>query len=188
MGFIDGMKSLGHALKPFGGTLAKMAASAVPGGAVAANLLDAVRDATGSASSDPEELANAVAQADPETAAKIRAADQKAELELAKIALKHYQIDAQDRADARQMQIKTRNPVLIWLGIGVIAGGIAVITYFGTLLAGGREISDFGQYYLTSALSYIFAAVMAVVTFYFGSSHGAETIQEKLSDRFNGKG
>ena len=187
MGFADGMKALGRALKPFGGTLAKVAASAVPGGAVAANLLDTVRDAVGSASTDPEELANAVAQADPETAARIRAADQKHALEMRKIALETYQTDQRDRASARQMQIKTKNPALIWLGTGIIASGVLVIAYFGTLLASGREISDFGQYFLTSALSYIMAAVMTVVAFYYGSSHGAETIHESMSDRLDGR-
>ena len=131
MGFKDGMKALGSALKPFGGTLARLALNAVPGGAVASQVIDAVRDATGSASTDPEELANAVAQADPEVAAKIRAADQQYELEVLRIKSEHDQVIAVQagkvvRAEAKGESWLQRN----WRPIGMLTLLALIVSYF----------------------------------------------------------
>ena len=131
MGFKDGMKALGGALKPFGGTLARLALNAVPGGAVASQVIDAVRDATGSASTDPEELANAVAQADPETAARIRAADQQYELEVLRIKSEHDQVIAVQagkvvRAEAKGESWLQRN----WRPVTMLTFVALVVTYF----------------------------------------------------------
>ena len=131
MGFIAGMKSLGNKLKPIAPTLGRLALNAVPGGSVAAQVLDAVRGATGSASNDPEELANAVAQADPAQAAAIRAADQQFELEMFRAAAQHDQAIAATqgkvvRAEAKGESWLQRN----WRPVTMLTFVALVVSYF----------------------------------------------------------
>ena len=131
MGFVDGMKNLGKKLAPIAPTLGRLALSAVPGGAVASRVIDAVRDATGSASTDPEELANAVAQADPATAAAIRAADRKFELEMYKVATEHEQTIVREQrkvvvAEAKGDSWLQRN----WRPIGMLTLLALIVSYF----------------------------------------------------------
>ena len=131
MGFIDGMKKLGGALKPIAPTLGRLALSAVPGGSVAAQVLDSVRAATGSASNDPDELANAVAQADPAVAARIRAADQQYELEVLRIKTAHDQAIAGEQrkvvvAEAQGESWLQRN----WRPVTMLTFVALVVSYF----------------------------------------------------------
>ena len=131
MGFVDGMKKLGSALKPFGGALAKTAAMAVPGGAAAAQLLDAVGQALGSNERDPNKLAEMVADASPEQAASIRAADQAHELEMYKVATEHEQAIVREQrkvvvAEAKGESWLQRN----WRPATMVTFVALVVSYF----------------------------------------------------------
>ena len=131
MGFVDGMKKLGGALKPFGGTLAKVALSAVPGGAAAAQLLDAVGTSLGTDDRDPDRLATMVAQADPAQAAAIRAADQQHRLEMYRMATEYEQAVVAEqgkvvRAEATGESWLQRN----WRPVTMLAFVALVISYF----------------------------------------------------------
>ena len=131
MGFIDGMKSLGNKLKPFGGALAKTALMAVPGGAAAAQLLDTVGVSLGTSERDPNKLAEMVAEASPEQAAAIRAADQAHELEMFRVATSHEQAIVATQGSVIKAEAKgdswlQRN----WRPIGMLVLLALIVSYF----------------------------------------------------------
>lgn len=131
----------------------------------------------GSAQKDPAALTEAVLGMSPDTAAKMRAADQDFAATMKKLDIDVIQIAEKDRESARLMQVQTKDPTP-----RLIAGGI-IVGFFGLAgLMAFRDIPVANHDVFMSLLGSLGTCVVAVVSFYFGSSAGSQAKDATIRD------
>jgi hypothetical protein len=172
------LKSLGKAIAKFAPLLG--AVLPIPGGAA---LGVAIKTAFGADDADDKELANIIA-ASPDAAVKLRQieADHKIQIEkiLSEQAIAQLNADtvaigkeAEDRASAREMALKSRiwgidNIIKGWLAFSSVL--IIVICLYGILQS---KISEQEVTLINGILNLVAGTYLAMAGFYFGSSFNA---------------
>ena len=122
-------------------------------------------------------LTAAVLGMSPETAAKMRAADQDFAIKLKQLDIDLEALAAKDRDSARAMQTQTRSVVP-----GMLAGGVTA-GFFGLLgLMAFRPIPEVNHDALMMMLGALGAAFTGVVQFFFGSSAGSQAKDATIRD------
>lgn len=115
---------------------------------------------------NPEKgLKNYIKQATPEQLAAIKAADNNFKLEMEKMGIDLAQIAAEDRKNARAMQVKTRTKLVPFLALFIIMACFSLpsFLFFKDMPTENRD--------LINNLFYLLVGYAGnVVTFYFGSS------------------
>lgn len=122
----------------------------------------------------PEEVR--VALADPAAAVKLREIESARSIRLQELVLDQARIAAEDRKDARGMQIATRSKVPALLAILVTVGFFGVL---GSMLAGIWKPDDNNA--LLILLGSLGTSWGAIVNFYFGSSASSDRKTELLA-------
>ena len=182
----NAFKALGRGLKKTAPALAGVLSTAIPGGPLASAAVKAIAGAVGGDPDDPAALAKQVAAADPETAAKIHAADQAFTLELRKVEVEVLKLDAGDRGDARQMQTATKSRMVPALATVTIAGFFILTGVMIWLLTvSGHDLSQGAIALIGSAYTAAAALALGVNNFYFGSSSGNEVISGHLAEKIS---
>lgn len=131
----------------------------------------------GTAEKDPGALTEAVLGMSPETAAKVRAADQDFAAKMKQLDIDVISIAEKDRESARAMQVQTKDPTP-----RLIAGGI-ILGFFGLSgLMAFRDIPVANHDVLLTLIGSLGTCVVAVVSFYFGSSAGSQAKDATIRD------
>lgn len=115
---------------------------------------------------DPEKgLKNYIKQATPEQLAAIKAADNQFKLDMEKMGIDLAQIEAEDRKNARAMQIKTKSKLVPFLALFITMACFSLpsLLFFKDMPTENRDLINNLFYLLVGHAS-------SVVTFYFGSS------------------
>ena len=115
---------------------------------------------------DPEKgLKNYLKQANPEQLAAIKTADNQFKLDMERMGIDLAEIAAEDRKNARAMQVKTRTKLVPFLALFIIMAcfSLAAFLFFKDIPSANRDLIN------------IFFGLLVgyagnVVTFYFGSS------------------
>lgn len=142
------------------------------GGPMAGMAVKAIADKLGCAP-DEQSVANAI-QMDPSAAMK-----------LAEIDLKQFELENQDRANARDREIKLATsesaPVITKVVTPVIALGVLVLSFalFGVLVF--IEVRPEAKDILIYVLGVLSSAVTQILSYYFGSSQGSKDKSEALA-------
>ncbi|MEO1137464.1 MAG: hypothetical protein AAFW68_12800 [Pseudomonadota bacterium] len=117
---------------------------------------------------DEDALANAVTQASPETLLALKQAEQAFQLALREAQVEEQRIDADDRANARERQIKMNDWTPSALGALVILGFFVVL---GVMVA--RKLPPGAETEFSIMLGALATMTAAVVNYFFGSSAGS---------------
>lgn len=112
-----------------------------------------------------EEAQQALININPETAAKVRAADQQFALDMERLGVDLEKIDAEDRASARkrEMEVKDKTPAMI--GAFILLGFFSALVMLAVHEVPGENKEAF--FILLGALS---ASLTSLIQYYYGSS------------------
>ncbi len=140
----------------------------VAGRAIGAALL-------GKPDASEDELEAAVLSADPAALLKLRAAEQQFKADMKKLDVDLEKIAASDRANARDRQIKTGDPMPAVIALAALAGffGILGAMVFVVLPPGAAAP-------LNVMLGTLGGLVLSIGNYYFGSSRGSAEKTEML--------
>jgi hypothetical protein len=128
-----------------------------------------------------KEIGNALASADPEILARLKEADTKFETRMAELGIDLEEIHAQDRASARNREIKVGGHATPMLAAVVIGGFLLMAGY---LIGWGMpETASAGL--IGTVIGYVSAKADQVVSYYFGSSAGSARKNELLNRNQN---
>lgn len=131
----------------------------------------------GAAEKDPSALTAAVMGMSPDTAAKVRAADQDFAAKMKQLDIDVVSIAEKDRESARLMQTQTKDPTPRFIAGGVIVG------FFGLVgMMAFRDIPVANHDVLLTLVGTLGACVTAVVSFYFGSSSNSQAKDATIRD------
>ena len=158
---------LGTALGgPFGGMATKAIADAIltPGDAEATPLIEL-----------PGKIADAL-ETNAEAVARLAAADQAFNSEMLAIGVDIMELDAADRADARQMQIKNKTLIV------PILAGITVAAFFGVVFWVLTGKVTLESTLLGFILGQVSSKAEQVYNYFFGSSQGSKNKEQILSN------
>lgn len=126
------------------------------------------------------ESAMADALLNPEQVVQLKLAEQQHVENMAQLGFKTVtdieKINADDRANARAMQISTRSIIVPVIALVIVVGFLALLSL---LLLGKMHVTD--QQALILLLGGLSTSFTAVVMFYFGSSSGSERKTELLA-------
>lgn len=166
---------MGFDIKKLIGTVAPTLATAL-GGPLAGVAAGAIADALGLADKSDEALERALVNAKPEDLLKIKQAENQFKLDMKRLELRPEEMENEDRASARAMNIATKDGLLPWLAVGVV-GTFCVVTVlmlFGTVKA--EEVIA------GTLLGYLSAKAEQVLSFYFGSSKASRGKDQALAE------
>jgi hypothetical protein len=150
------------------GTVAPALATAL-GGPLAGVAVRAIAEKVlGKSEASEADVAAAVAGASPELLLKLKQADQNFARAMAEAGVKLEELEAQDRASARAMQMATRDWVPGALAVVFVTGFFALVWIMlrYTIPVENRDAINL----LLGALA---GAVTTILSFYFGSSRGS---------------
>jgi hypothetical protein len=165
-------KSIVHSVAPTIGTAIGGPIGGVATKFIAATLL-------GKPDATEKDIEEAIAEASPEMLAELKRLDKEFEAKMKELEIDVYELEVEDRKDARQMF-----KVNIWPQITL--SGIFVAGYFGVLyilLSGGAMASMkndalFGVF--TTIIGVLTAAIPQILGFWFGSSMGSKEKNKKV--------
>ena len=165
---------MGINLKGILATVAPALASMLPGplGGMAKKVL---AEALGTGTSDAE-IQKELASQNPELLVKLREAEQRFLLEMEKAGLDLEKLAADDRANARAMQMSVRARTPAVLSAIVLLGWLVA---FGFLIF--RPLPTVNTDAIMLALGTLNSALMLVLSFYFGSSSGSRAKDDTIS-------
>ncbi len=146
------------------GAVAPTIATAL-GGPLAGMAVKAVGDALGVEKPTEDTVSAALANATPELLAKVKQADQDFAAKMKDLDIKFEELETQDRASARSMQVNLRS------NIPAMLAGLITVGFFGILigmLAGYLSSKDSPE--LNILIGALSTAWGMVVSFYYGSS------------------
>ncbi len=156
-----------------------VAAAGGPAG-LATKALGTLAEKLGASEATVDAVAQAVAGATPEQIAATRVAELDFKLHMQELGFKQAtdlaKIDADDRADARKMQVATGSRIPAALAILVTLGFFGIL---GLMLAGVWKPTDNNA--LLILLGSLGTSWGAIVNFYFGSSAGSARKDELLA-------
>lgn len=148
---------------PFGGMAAKLAVEAL-----------------GNPDAKPEDLPALLASATPEQIAAVKKADQDFQVRMRELGFANQQkleeLTVKDRQGARDMQVATRSKVPPTLAIMVVLAWAGVQAYLFT-----HVIDPTMRELIARVLGTLDGALMVVLSFYFGSSHGSQQKTELMA-------
>jgi hypothetical protein len=159
-----------------GGPLAGMAVKAVSGAVL------------GKQDGTEDEIAQAITAGGTDVLQKLRAADQAFQLDMKKLDINLEKLFADDRADARKREISTGDHTqrnLAYIALLMFATVLGVELFVG--IHPTLSIDDAVQRSLDITTGILFAWVMAVKDYYFGSSSGS-VAKTKSMDAYLNKG
>lgn len=144
------------------------------GGPLAGMAVKAVSTAVlGRDDGSEDEIAAAVAGADPAILARIKEADAQLKRDLAAANVRLEEIAGADRASARQREVALQDPTTRRLAYMALAGFFAVLVGQFYIALNGIAIQTEVQRTLDITLGVLFAWVLAVKDYYLGSSKGS---------------
>lgn len=134
-----------------------------------------------------EDIASAMASADPQVLARIKEADAQLKRDLAAANVKLEEIAGADRASARDREVKLQDPTTRILAYIALAGFFGVLGGQFYIALNGIAINTEVQRTLDITLGVLFAWVLAVKDYYFGSSAGSAQKNELLGRERSGR-
>lgn len=154
----------------FGGPLAGAAVSAVSSAIL------------GRSDGTESEIAEVVAAGSPEVLLKLKEADHAFKAKMAELGVNLERIAQEDRASARNREIQTQDPTTRRLAYIALAMFIAVLSSQMYMAMNDVVINAPAQRTLDITLGVLFAWVLAVKDYYFGSSSGSSA-KNQIFDR-----
>jgi len=159
------------ALKMFGG----------PFGAIAGTALQAVFG-----TSDPAQLETSMANMTPEQAVALRKVEADLQAKMRELGISEEELYLKDVADARAMEVATRDPTvgrLAWMVIGgfiLLSSGVVVACFVWPERAKELLTGEAGLFFGT-VFGYLMNEAKQASAFYFGSSQGSKDKDETLA-------
>lgn len=139
-----------------------------------------VAEALGNPDAKPEDIPALLAQASPEQIAAIKKADQDFQVRMTALGFENEQkliaLATQDRQGARDMQTATRSRIPPTLALLIVLCWAMVQAFLFT-----NVIDPSMRELIARVLGTLDGALMLVLSFYFGSSHGSQQKTELLS-------
>lgn len=166
--FVTGLKEVVAVVAPTMG-----AALGGPLGGAAGNM---IAKAMGKPGATPEQLEEAVVNATPEELKAIREADREFEKFLKEADIKLVDIDAQDRANAREREKALRDWTPMILSFAITGGFFGILFY---ILLKGLPMT--GTDALLLMLGALGTSWGSIVAYYFGSSAGSKAKDAALN-------
>lgn len=158
------------------GTVAPGIATAL-GGPLAGAATSAIIGALGlPADALPEQVAAAVQKADPATLLALKSAEQQFQADMRKLDIDIDRLGNEDRANARDRQVKTGDWTPAVLAYAVTIGFFGVL---GGMMFGG--VPDKGAEALLIMLGTLGGAWAGVISYYFGSSSGSRAKTDAMA-------
>lgn len=158
----------------------------VLGGPLAGAAVSALSQAVlGKTDGKEEDIAAVVAGASPDVLLKIKEADAKLKLDLANAGIRLEEIAAQDRASARQREVEVKDQTprhLAWL---VLLGFFSVLGVQAYMALTNIIVPAEVQRTLDISLGVLFAMVLAVKDYYFGTSASSSQKNDMLQNLIN---
>lgn len=142
-----------------------------PLGGLAGNVLAKTLGVEG----DPKALEKTIVAQSPETVAKIRLAEIELEKQAQAQELDLERINAQDRASAREREIRTGDKTPRNLAYTYTAGFFLTLGAQFWLVIGGQEINPVALRLLDATTGVLFAMMLATKDYYFGTSSGSKS-------------
>lgn len=130
-----------------------------------------------------DEIAAAVAGADPAILARIKEADAQLKRDLAAANVRLEEIAGADRASARQREVALQDPTTRILAYIALVGFFAVLAGQFYIALNAIEVHTEVQRTLDITLGVLFAWVLAVKDYYFGSSAGSKEKTQLLGKK-----
>lgn len=124
-----------------------------------------------------EQIAEAVVFASPEKLFEIKKLDNDFKLRLRELGIKEYELELQDTASARNMQIATNSWVVPVLAIFTVGGFFAVV---GLILTGKVPLDSTLTGFVLGAVS---SKAEQIYNFFFGSSKGSKDKTMQLANK-----
>jgi len=131
----------------------------------------------GDENADAAALEAAITSASPETFTRLRELDNEFRLEMNRIGLEEKQLEAGDRANARDLAKVNMIPHIVISGIYVVAFSVVLFVVFANQLA-MSQMQERIMMYLLGILS---AGLLQIMNFWFGSSSGSKEKTAKLA-------
>jgi hypothetical protein len=167
---------MGITLKGILSAVAPILAELLPGplGGVVRKVLGEV---IGKPGATDAEIEKAIVDADPALLLKLREAQDKFALEMKQKGIDLEKIAADDRANARGMQVATKSRVPAVLGAVVVIGWIGMLAYVmsGRIPSENREI-------VIQAVGTMNAALMMVLGFWYGTTANSAKKDETIAE------
>jgi hypothetical protein len=151
-------------LRNFLGAVAPTLATAW-GGPLAGMAVKAVGDALGVPQPTEDTVSAALANATPDVLLKVKQADQDFAVKMEELGIKLEELETQDRASARGMQVNLRSNIPAMLGTLITVGFFGILI---GLMGGWLHTGDSNE--LLLLLGALATSWGAVVNFYYGSS------------------
>lgn len=168
----DFLKTIGDVLSAIAPTIATAL-----GGPLAGAAVGAIVSALGlPPDTPPEQVAAAVAKADPDTLLKLKQAEQTFNAQMKQLEVDVVRLANDDRANAREREVKTGDVTPKVLAVLITTGFFGVLAYmlaYGVPAKGGEA--------LLVLLGALGGAWGAVVNYYFGSSKGSDAKTEAMA-------
>jgi len=164
------MATILSTLKSVLGNVAPTIAAGLGGPLAGAAVAQISRAVLGKDSASDDELTNAVIAADPETLAKVKQADEDFRLKMEQLGVNVYQIEVQDRSNARDLFKVDHAPQII-LSIVITFGFFTALFIVLSGLSKALMGSDQVGFLLLGALTTAFTQVL---NFWFGSTQGSQ--------------
>lgn len=159
------------------GSVAPTIATAL-GGPLAGAATSAIASALGC---DPKDVAKAVSSASPELLAAMKKADQDFQVRMAELGLEPEKLAAADRASARDREAKLGDPTPRNLAYATLLGFFILLGVQGWLAVQGIEIPAGAQRSLDVSTGVLFAMVIAVKDYYFGTSASSKAKDDHIA-------
>lgn len=151
-----------------------------PVGAMAMKMLSS--KLLGKESGTKKELSELLLTGNSEDLVKLKELEKDFIIKIEELGLKREDIAAKDRQSARDKEIQTGDKTPRQLAISFIAGFFLVIAAQIYIGVQEIEIPDGAQRTLDTLLGVLFAMVLAVKDYYFGSSAGSTSKNETIND------
>lgn len=159
------------------GTVAPTIATALGGPLAGAAVGALSQKFLGKPNGTEDELAPIIAQANPETLLKLKEVDKELKLGFANAGIKLEEISADDRASARDREIKTSDS---W-SPRILAALVLIAWFSAQYVVFNKIIDPSMRDFAMRLLGTMDGAVMLVLSYYFGSSAGSANKNDLLS-------
>jgi len=131
-----------------------------------------------------EEVVDVLSSGNPEVLFKLKQAEEDFKIKMKELGIKEDELIVEDRMDAREREIKTKDKMVpIFAGI-VLLGFFATVGY---VLSGYVDLSGQTGAIAGTLIGYVSAKAEQVIAYYFGSSKGSSDKNNIFNDLINKK-
>ena len=171
MGFLSKSKEILQPWRKLIGSIAPTIATAMGGPLAGTATKFLAQELLGDEGATTGAIQNAILDANPDQLARIKEIDNKFKLEMERLGVDVYRLEVEDRKDARGMAKSNMWPQIILSAVFI--GGYFLVLY--SLFSGNVKISAELKDISNILLGVLTASFPAIMSFWFGSSHGSKT-------------